>query len=376
MQSPLTLLASASSPALLSVSFPCPVPSLTGAVTSLVFTAVKTNSAATMTISRGTAVLGTLVSGTGYTVGSITIGTTYVTATVTADDGETTKSYVIYPASNIATLNSWVTANPVATWGVPFSAATLSYLVGVPRTTTSIQFTAVLTDSDATMKRCINGASCAALTSGTTSAAMSCALNTAFSIITTASDGVTTRTYTITLKGKEAQLSSVVSTPAGTLVPAFASGTYAYKLALAPTQTTLSLTPTLLHSLASIQKSLNNGALTATTSGAATSPAWTVVVSTSTVQLRVTAHDTTTVATYNFELVSNNKDISSVAFTSYVFTPTFSPSLLSYTLGVPTGESQPQQQQRRCSCVLLLSMMLISLCSRCARSLVVQAQPL
>ncbi|WCN37300.1 cadherin-like beta sandwich domain-containing protein [Aneurinibacillus uraniidurans] len=302
--------------------------SVGNSVTSLTVTPTLSDSNATITV-NGTAVTnGTASGGIALTVGSNTI-----TVVVTAQDG-TTKTYTITVTRAAALSTNADLSNLVFSQGTlspAFSSGTTSYTVSVGNSVTSLTVTPTLSDSNATIT--VNGT---AVTNGTASGgiALTVGSNT-ITVVVTAQDG-TTKTYTITVTraaalSTNADLSNLVFSQ-GTLSPAFSSGTTSYTASVGNSVTSLTVTPTLSDSNATITV---NG--TAVTNGTA-SGGIALTVGSNTITVVVTAQDGTT-KTYTITVtraaaLSTNADLSNLVFSQGTLSPAFSSGTTSYTVSV------------------------------------------
>jgi len=130
-----------------------------------------------------------------------------------------------------------------------FTAGTTSYTASVGNDVTSITVTPTVADSKATVT--VNGTN---VTSGTASSAIS--LNTGTNTITvvvTAEDG-STKTYTVVVtraKSNNADLSGLLLS-SGTLSPVFSSGTTSYTASVGNDVTSITVTPTVADSKATV----------------------------------------------------------------------------------------------------------------------------
>ena len=122
--------------------------------------------------------------------------TTAINIVVTAQDGTTVKTYTITVTRGPSTNASLASMNPSITPLTPtFTPATTSYTLNVANSVSSITVRPVSNDAHATIT--VNGT---ANPSGTTSAPIALAVGSnAISVVVTAQDGTTTRTYTITV---------------------------------------------------------------------------------------------------------------------------------------------------------------------------------
>ena len=277
--------------------------SYTGAVastvTSITVTATATDSAATVR---------------GIGVHALSVGDTAVAVTVTAEDGTTTQAYTIVvtrpPApSTDATLSALRIS--AGTLTPAFATGTTSYTGAVASTVTSITVTATATDSAATVR----GIGVHALSVG----------DTAVAVTVTAEDGTTTQAYTIVVTRPPAPSTdatlSALRISAGTLTPAFATGTTSYTGAVASTVTTVTVAATTTDTNATTtgtgSHSLNTGA--------------------NTINVVVTAEDGTTTRTYSIVVTraaSADATLDNLGISEGTLTPVFAAGTTAYTADV------------------------------------------
>ncbi len=149
-------------------------------------------------------------------------------------------------------------------------------------------------------------------------------------VVVTAQDGSTTKTYTITVTralSSNADLSNLTVSQ-GTLTPAFAAGTTFYTDSVSNSVTSMTVAPTLADATASITV---NG--TAVASGSA-SPAINLNVGSNTITVVVTAQDVFTAKTYTITVTratSSNADLSNLTVSQGTLTPAFAAGTTSYT---------------------------------------------
>ena len=172
-----------------------------------------------------------------------------------------------------------------------FAAATTTYTADVAPTVSSITVTPTATDAAATIT--VDGTATA---SGSPSASINLSGgDNAISVVVTAEDGTTTRTYTVTVTratlSTDATLSALTLS-AGTLTPAFASATTTYRAAVEDTVSSVTVTPTATGDAATITV---DG--TATASGRA-SAAISLSPGDNAIAVVVTAEDGTTTEAY------------------------------------------------------------------------------
>ncbi len=270
-------------------------PAFAAATTS--YTAIVSNATASLTVTPtvadGTATV--MVNGISVTSGSasagiaLNVGANTITTLVTAQDGTTTRTYttVVTRISNNANLSALALSN--GTLSPSFVSATTSYTASVPNATASLTVTPTVADGTATVK--VNGVS---VTSGSASSsiALSVGANT-ITMLVTAQDGTTTKSYTtvVTRISTNANLSSLALS-SGTLSPAFASATTSYTASVPNATASLTVTPTLADSTATV---MVNGVSVASGSASA---AIALSAGSNTITTLVTAQDSTTTKTY------------------------------------------------------------------------------
>jgi hypothetical protein len=219
-------------------------------------------------------------SGDGDFVGTFTISDTAVVTFTPGTAGASSNADLVSLVPSVGTLTPG------------FGSATTNYGASVSNATASITITPTVAESHATVT--VNGISVA---SGAASQAIN--LNPGANTITTvvtAQDGNTTKTYTLVVTrtataNTNADLASLVLS-AGTLTPAFASGTTSYAAGVPNGTTTIAVTPTVVDDTATVTV---NGVVVA--SGAA-SGTINLLVGPNVITTVVTAQDGTTTRTY------------------------------------------------------------------------------
>ncbi|MCX6979247.1 MAG: cadherin-like beta sandwich domain-containing protein [Verrucomicrobia bacterium] len=234
-----------------------PAPVFSNTITS--YTESVPNATASMTVTPTVAqanatvkVNGTAVaSGTASGSIALNVGANVITTVATAQDGVTTKTYMITVTRAAALSNNADLASLLP------SAGTLApAFASGTNATASITVTPTVAQAGATVK--VNGTTVA---SGSASAAIALAVgvNPAISIVVTAQDGITAKTYTLTVTravalSNNADLASLLPS-AGTLAPAFASGTLAYTASVSNATASITITPTVAQANATVQPS-------------------------------------------------------------------------------------------------------------------------
>ncbi len=221
--------------------------SVTYAVSSVTVTAKTADATANMKVN------GTVVA-YGATSQSIALnpGANTINIAVTAADGITTKTYsvtVTRAASSVATLATLHLS--AGTLSPAFVSTTTTYTESVTNAVASVTITAKPTDANATMK--VNG-TVVAYGATSQSIALNAGANT-INIAVTAADGVTTKTYTVTVTRAAAAnaLLSKLHLSNGSLSPAFNSSTNTYSASVSNAITSITVTPTAEDTAATIK---------------------------------------------------------------------------------------------------------------------------
>ncbi len=210
-----------------------------GTTSSIIITPTAQDAGATIKVNGST-----VASGTASAPIALVFGSNVINITATAQDGTTTKSYIITatrtPSSNagIATIS----LSPALTLVGASGPGYLNYTAAAANSTASVQITPTAQDAGATIK--VNGT---AVASGAASSpiALSVGSNTITTVIT-AQDGTTTKTIIITVnraKSADAGLAGL-GVSAGTLTPAFATATLKYTASVPYATTSVKVTPT------------------------------------------------------------------------------------------------------------------------------------
>jgi len=207
-----------------------------------------------------------------------------------------------------------------------FSSGTTNYTASVFNTVTTVTVTPSTTDPNATVT--VNGT---AVTSGTASGPIALAegLNT-ITIVVTAQDGTTTKTYTLTVTRPLSGVAKLadLKISKGTLTPAFSGLTSSYTAAVANNVTAITVTAIAANANATIQI---NG-ITVVSGNA--SPMLPLVVGPNTITIAVTSEDGVTKKTYTLmvtEAPSANDNLSALKPGTGTLSPAFSSATTSYT---------------------------------------------
>ncbi|QJD85675.1 cadherin-like beta sandwich domain-containing protein [Cohnella herbarum] len=269
-----------------------------------------------------------VTSGTASGAINLSVGANLIPIEVTAHDG-TAKTYTVTVtrASDDASLSGLAlssgTLSPTFAWG------TTGYSASVANNVNSITVTPTVSDSNATVT--VDGVGVA---SGAASGAISLNVGAnAIPVVVTAQDGTTISTYTVTVTrapSNDASLSGLALS-SGTLSPTFAWGTTGYAASVANAVGSITVTPTVSDSNATVTV---DGVEVA--SGAA-SGAISLNVGANAIPVVVTAQNGTTISTYTVTVTrapSNDASLSGLALSSGTLSPTFASGTTGYAASV------------------------------------------
>ncbi|WP_438346995.1 cadherin-like beta sandwich domain-containing protein [Paenibacillus sp. FA6] len=315
--------------------------SVGNSVSNLTVTPAVADSGATVTVNGTTVVTGMESGAINLNVGS----SNPITIVVTAQDGATTKTYTLNvtrasaPLSNNADLSSLLLSS--GSLSPTFASGTITYTASVGNSVSNLTVTPAVADSGATVT--VNGIP---VVSGSASGVIGLSVGSSntITVVVTAQDGVTTKTYTLNVTRASAPLSSnadlsslVLSS--GSLSPTFASGTITYTASVGNSISNLTVTPAVADSGATVTV---NGTEVAT---GAESEAIDLNVGDNTITVITTAQDGTTTKTYTITVtraatpLSNNADLSSLGLTSGILNPVFASGTTGYTVNVDNSVS-------------------------------------
>jgi len=264
------------------------------------FTAAEANSAASVQVIPTAQDPNAAITVNGATVASgalslpiaLSVGPNTITTVVTAQDGATTKSYIITvnraKSANTGLAGLAITGGTLAP---AFATATLRYTASVPYTTSSINVTPLTGDATATVT--VNGN---IVLPGSASAGIPLyvGLNTITTKVT-AQNGITTNTYTISITraapSTNALLASISLSPASTLVGATGPGYLNFTSAVPNSESSVQVIATAKDPTATI--TVNDQAIISGTA----SQAITLNVGANTITTVITAQDGVTAKT-------------------------------------------------------------------------------
>ena len=279
---------------------------------------------------------GTLVvSGNASTSIPLTVGSNEVTVLVTAQDGTTTKSYIISitrAPSNDATLASVSLSS--GNLSPVFASGTLAYTATVNNAVNSITVTPTSGEANAILK--VNGT---LVVSGNASTGIPLTVGSnVITVLVTAQDGSTTKSYTLTItraQSSDATLASV-SLSSGTLSPVFASGTLAYTATVNNAVNSITVTPTSGEANAILKV---NGTLVVSGNSSTGIP---LTVGSNVITMLVIAQDGSTSKSYTLTVtreISADANLSSLSITGGSLSPSFNAGVTAYSTSLPNNIS-------------------------------------
>ena len=263
--------------------------------TSITVTPTKADANATIQARVNGGTFAAVTSGNATNSLTLNIGSNTIDVLVTAQDGNTTKTYTITvtrTASSNADLSDLVLSS--GTLSPSFASGTISYTANVSNATSNITVTPTRSDANASIT--VNGT---AVTSGSVSGAIALSVGTnTISVVVTAQNA-STKTYTISIT-REASSNADLSAftlSSGTFSPSFAASTTSYTASVSNATSSITVTPTRSDANASIQVRVNGGTYVTVVSGVV-SGSLPLNVGNNTIDVSVTAQDGTTIKTY------------------------------------------------------------------------------
>jgi gliding motility-associated-like protein len=299
--------------------------SVSNATTQFTLTPTTSNANATVQV-NGVDVL----SGNATAAIPLNVGLNVITTIVTAENGTGTKTYTLRitraPSTNADLADIGLSDGTLTP---TFAVGTLAYTASVPNGISDITVTPTTVDAASTVK--VNGVT---VVSGAASAAIP--LNAGpnnISVVVTAEDGTTLKTYTVTVTraaSSNSDLSSLALSQ-GVLSPAFGSGILVYSASVSNAITSLQVTPAIADAGATIKV---NGI--DVTSGTPSGPI-VLSVGPNVITTVVTAADGVTAKTYTVNIArqaSGNANLSNLVLSTGALTPVFNAATLSYSSSV------------------------------------------
>jgi len=263
----------------------------------------------------------------------LNVGANTITTVVTAEDGVTTKTYIITVTRAGAAVASLANlAISTGTLSPAFSTSTNAYVATVPYTTTFISFTPTTTDPNATVT--VNGAT---VPSGSASGPITLSVGSNKVVTTiTAQNGATKQTYNTVVTrlapSSNAQLASITTTPSTTLMSTTGAGYLNYTAVVSNTTTSIQVTPTSTDPTATITV---NSSPVASGSLSQVIP---LNVGANTITTVLTAQDGVTTKTVIITVnraASTNAALASLTVNTGTLTPAFATGTYTYSVSVP-----------------------------------------
>jgi hypothetical protein len=306
------------------------------------FTVQAANLSSTISITPSVADATSIVTVNGLTVTSgsssgnitLTVGNNTIPVQVFAQDGSVA-TYTI-TATRAANANANLASLTTSVGGInpSFARVTTAYTIAVGNLSGTITVTPTAAEATSVVK--VNGVT---VTGGLASNAITLNVGSNnINIAVTAQDGTISKTYTITATraaNANANLASL-TTSVGGINPSFARATTAYTIAVGNLSGTISVTPTAAEATSVVKV---NGVTV--TSGVA-SNAIALNVGSNTINIAVTAEDGTTGKTYTITVIraaAADPTLSSLAMSTGILTPVFSPATVSYSLAIGLNET-------------------------------------
>ena len=309
------------------------------------YTANVVNNVASMTITPTAADPNATIVVNGTTVLSghasqslpLVAGPNVITAEVIGQDGVTIKNYTVTVTrapstnANLSTLGQSVSGLTPS-----FSTGTTSYTINVSNATASMTLKPVSSQPNATIK--VNGT---AVASGTMTSPIALAEGgaTIITTVVTAQDGVTTKTYTITVnraQSTDASLANLMMNN-GSLSPTFASATISYTANEINYISSVTITPTTTDPNATVTV---NG--TAVSPGTASGPIALVEGGQTVITTVVTAQNGAATKTYTVTVTrapSSDASLAGLVLSKGTLSPAFARGTAGYTASVANSVS-------------------------------------
>ena len=302
--------------------------SVANSVLSTTITPTRTQANATITV-NGTSV----PSGNASGAIALSVGPNIITVLVTAQDGSTTKTYTVTvtrATSTVATLSSLTLSTGTLSQG--FTSSIETYTASVANSIETISVTATPTQANATIT--VNGTS---VPSGNASGAIALSVGpNIITVLVTAQDGSTTKTYTVTVTRATSTVATLSSLTlsTGTLSQGFTSSIETYTASVANSIETISVTATPTQANATMVQYLGptgdvlfTGALS---------------VGANVIRTVVTAQDGLTKKTYTVTVtrLSNDARLSALVLPGVSLSPGFDSATESYTASVANATTR------------------------------------
>jgi gliding motility-associated-like protein len=269
---------------------------------------------------------------------TLTAGSNFITLITGARVGIETKNYNVvvrrsFPSAALSTISMSSEDNS------DFSSdGVYNYNIRTSFKTKSLKLTATTLSPEATFVVRINRGSLIPMVNGAPSSSLSLTTgDNILEVIVTGADGTTTQSYTYTInRDLGVSIANLASLDLGTalLSPGFFSSITAYNASVNYSTSTISITPTTAHHLATVSFKINSGNFTPIAKGTAT-PKLSLNVGINTIEFLVTSENGAT-KTYSIVITRNqpSADLATLSFGPDIYIG-FSPSNANYNLGAP-----------------------------------------
>ncbi|MEI7550081.1 MAG: fibronectin type III domain-containing protein [Actinomycetes bacterium] len=291
-----------------------------------------------------TAVLETTTAGSEVTakvtVSNLAYGASARTTVVIQRTGYSDASMDVVGTANAASSDATLSALALSTGAVDgFISSTPNYTVNVPFSTTSVQVRPTKNEFDAVIRYSVGSNTLATIESAALSPGLplNVGSNTITLQVTAASGAVNTYLVRVVRAPSSNATLSALTTSAGS-IGTFASDVISYVANVKYDTATVTVTPTLSDSNATMQIRINGGVATAISS-AATSSALPLQVGNNSIQIVVTAQDGTTIQTYTLTVARGGP--TKAQLSGLTVSPgtilNFDPATLNYEVNLPAG---------------------------------------
>ena len=306
--------------------------SVAGNVSSVNFTPVTAEATSVITVTNGGNTT-TISPATPFALIPLNVGANVVTTTIASQDGSTTKTYTVIITRAVPSTDATLAGLSLngGTLSPVFSSGTDTYTTAVNYATGSITITPAATNANALIA--IGGISVAS------GSGLSISLNegsNAIPVVVTAEDGITTKTYTLTVNRAVASTDATLAAIGlsdGTLSPLFDTGTTTYTATVSNATGTLTLSPFANDINAAIL--VNGNGLDV--SGTIDIP---LTVGANAITIMVKAQDSIITKTYSLIVTrQSNAGLSNLTLSKGTLSPIFDASTNAYTAVVSIGDA-------------------------------------
>jgi gliding motility-associated-like protein len=293
-------------------------------ITNITVTPITIDSTTTITVNDTTIV----ASGTASDNIPLNLGDNTITTTVTAQDGITTETYTVIVNRSLST-NAALASLSLSSGNLSpvFNSKTGNYTASVPNSISSVVITPTTSDTTATVM--VNGIT---VLSGTTSTIQPLNVgNNTITTVVTAQDGISTQSYTITIKRAPSSTATLsnIALSIGNLATQFLSATTSYSVNVPNSVTNFTVSPAITDPTATV--AINGILLT----NSNISASFALKVGSNIITTVVTAQDKITKNTYVLTVIrapSSNAGLAGLSLSAGSLSPAFATATTSYTV--------------------------------------------